>query len=162
VSEPQQPQNGRLLTWLNAVKGLTFTNVLVIGMLVVIAIPTYTLWKALGDDKLLDRFLSTYEELSSQNSGCTVRHMQARGGPDIWGISSGFAYQGEGRWLVSVALPAEPSIEEIMSYCESLKLIADKMLDRSSDGSNNDATINSGENDQIHSRPMQSPPTDGR
>jgi hypothetical protein len=127
----QPPSDGRVLSWLSAVKGLTVSNVLVIALLVIVAIPAYTIWKALGDEKLLDRFLSTYEEESNQQSGCTLRHVQQRGGPDLWSVASGFAFQGADRWFVSVVLTHAPGSEEIVSYCESLKLIADKMLDRS-------------------------------
>lgn len=130
---PPPPPNEGWLSWLNAVKGLSVANVLVIAMLAIVAVPVYTIWKALGDDKLLDRFMSTYEESASQMSGCTLRHVQARGGPDTWGISSGFAFQGGDRWFVSVALSHDPSAEEIASYCESLKLIADRMLVHSPD-----------------------------
>ena len=99
-------------------------------MLAIVAVPVYIIYRALDDEKLLDRFMSTYEERSSQLSGCTLRHVQERGGPDIWGISSGFAFQGGDRWFVSVALSHDPSPDEIASFCESLKLIADRMLQR--------------------------------
>lgn len=122
------PPEGKYLGWLNAVKGLTISNVLVIGMLVVIAIPAYLVYKALGDEKLLDRFLSTYEEFSSQQAGCVMRHVQERGGPSIWGISTGFAFTGADRYFVNVALDHQPTGDELQSYCEALKLIADKML----------------------------------
>jgi len=122
------PQDGRVLTWLNAVRGLTLSNVLVIALLAIVAVPVYVIYRALDDEKLLDRFMSTYEEEASQMTGCTLRHVQERGGPDIWGISSGFAFQGGDRWFVSVALSHDPSPEEIASYCASLKLIADRML----------------------------------
>lgn len=114
----------------NVVKGLTLQNVLIIALLVVIALPAYVTWKALGDDALMDRFMSTYEEVSSQNVGCAVRHVQARGGPDQWGISTGFAFAGADRWFVNVVLDHQPDNGEIVSYCESLKLIADRMLER--------------------------------
>jgi hypothetical protein len=127
-------EGGRALGWLNAVKGLTLTNALVIILLLITLVPAYVVYRALDDDKLMDRLLSTYEELSSQHSGCTVRHVQERGGPDLWGVSSGFAYQGADRWFVNVVLTDEPSSEEIFSYCESLKLIADRMLERGGTG----------------------------
>jgi len=110
-------------------------------MLAVVAVPVYIIYRALDDEKLLDRFMSTYEETANQQSGCVLRHVQERGGPDNWGISSGFAFQGADRWFVSVVLTHEPSSEEILSYCESLKLIADRMLDRSG-------------NSKVHTGPM--------
>jgi hypothetical protein len=124
----QPPRNGRTLSWLNAVKSLSITNALVIVMLAIVAVPIYVTYRALGDEKLLDRLLSTFEETSSQMTGCTLRHVQERGGPEMWGISSGFAYQGAERWYISVVLSHEPSNDEIVSFCESLKLITDAML----------------------------------
>src|SRR5215510_3352540 len=100
TDQPPAPPRDKYIGWLNAVKGLSLGNVLVIALLVVIAIPAYTIYKALGDDALLDRFMSTYEETTNQVVGCTLRHVQQRGGPDMWGVSAGFAYQGEDRWLV--------------------------------------------------------------
>ena len=126
---PPPPQNGKILSWLNAVKGLSITNVLVIAMLAVVAVPVYVIYRALDDDKLLDRFMSTYEETSSQMTGCTLRHVQERGGPEMWGISSGFAFQGSERWFVSVVLTHAPSDDEIASFCASLKLIGDRLLE---------------------------------
>lgn len=113
---------------LGAVKGLTLSNVMVIALLAVIALPTYVVYQALNDDKLLDRLLSTYEEFGDAQVGCVLRHVQERGGPDQWGISSGFAFQGADRWFVSVVMNHEPSADEMASFCESLKLISDKIL----------------------------------
>jgi hypothetical protein len=124
---PAPPQDGKFLGWLTAIKGLTISNVLVIALLAIVAVPVYVIYKALSDEKLLDRFMSTYEELGDQQSGCTVRHVQARGGPGLWGVSTGFAFQGEARWFVNVVLDHEPDREEIVSYCEALKLIADSL-----------------------------------
>jgi hypothetical protein len=117
----------------NVVKGLSLNNVLTIALLAVIAVPVYVIYRALDDDKLMDRFLSTYKEVSSQNVGCAVRHVQARGGPEMWGISAGFSFTGTDRWFVNVVLDHAPNNEEIISYCESLKLIADRMLGRDRD-----------------------------
>src|SRR5262245_34108316 len=96
---PSPPQNDRYVGWLNAVKGLSLGNVLVIALLAVVAVPVYVIYRALGDQELLDRFMSTYEEETSQQVGCTLRHVQARGGPEMYGISAGFAFQGEDRWM---------------------------------------------------------------
>ena len=97
-------------------------------LLAIVAVPIYVIYRALDDEKLLDRFMSTYEEKSSQQYGCTLRHVQARGGPDLWGISTGFAFQGADRWAINVTLGHEPSTEEIDSYCATAKLLADSML----------------------------------
>jgi hypothetical protein len=128
MSNPEPPD--RLERAAGVVKGLSLSNVLVIALLVVIALPAYVVYKALGDDALMDRFMSTYKEVSSQNVACPVRHVQARGGPELWGISAGFAYAGADRWFVNVVLDHAPTNEELVSYCTSLKLIADRMLER--------------------------------
>lgn len=120
------PNGDRASRWVGLVKGLTLGNVLIIFLLVVIAVPVYVIYKALGDEKLLDRLMSTYEEMPDQ-SGCVVRHVALRGGPDQWGISSGFAVQGSARWFVSVIMDRAPTHEEVESYCEALKLIVDQM-----------------------------------
>ena len=123
----EQPEPGKLERAAKIVSSLTLSNVMVIALLAVIVVPVYVIWKATSDDKLLDRLMSTYEEIGSK-SGCTLRHVQARGGPALWGISSGFAFQGADRWFVNVLLDHAPTEEEIASYCASLKLIADRML----------------------------------
>jgi len=116
-----------LLGWLNAVKGLTITNALVIILLVVVAIPAYIAYSAINNEALLDRFLSNYRELSSQNIPCVVREAKYRGGNPIWTISTGFAFHGRDRYLIGVALDYEPNSDALQSYCETLKLIADTM-----------------------------------
>lgn len=127
---PSSPATeGRVVALIGAVKGLTFANVGVIVLLVIVAIPAYVTWRAVNDPALLDRFFSHYREISSPHSSCTLRELRIRGGHDSWGISTGFAYQGDTRWMISVALPHEPTTVEIESYCEALNLIIDYMRD---------------------------------
>lgn len=125
---PDQPQQseGRYLSWLNAVKGLTITNVLVIGMLVMIAIPAYLVYRALNDEELLDRFFSSFKETSSENIGCTIREAR-HDSIHLWSISTGFAFQGRDKYTIGVVLDRMPTDEEMVSYCETLKIIADSM-----------------------------------
>jgi len=127
----ERPPEGRGLAWVNAAKSLTWGNVLILAGLMAVAVPIYVIYRALGDDKLLDRLMSTYEELPTQQNGCIVRHVQERGGPELWGISSGFAFQGADRWYVNVLIDHAPTSQELDSYCGTLKLIADAMLERS-------------------------------
>jgi hypothetical protein len=124
---PLPPNDGRIVSWLNAVKGLTISNVLVIAMLIVVAVPTYLIYRVINDEKLLDKFLSHYDEISSQNVGCTLREASNRGGPTIYAISTGFAYQGRDKYTVSVVLDHSPSNDELVSYCATVKAIADSL-----------------------------------
>lgn len=117
----------RLSGLVKAVQGLTLANVLVIACLAAVAAPMLILWTALKDEKVMDRLLSTFEEMDNQQVGCTLRHVQARGGPDQWAISSGFAFAGADRYTVSVILTHDPGDDELVSYCQALKLIADRL-----------------------------------
>lgn len=146
METPPPPPEGRALGLIMAVKGMTVSNVVVIALLAIIAVPVYVVYKALSDDKLLDRLMSTYEVLEN-HEGCLVRHVQERGGPDLWGVSSGFAFQGADRWFVNVMFDHAPSSDEIAAYCASLKLIGDRMLERG---------------DEVHPGSVPGTPPDGR
>lgn len=128
MSEPP-PSEGKYLGWLTAVKGLTLTNALVIVMLVVVAVPAYFVYRALNDEKLMNRFFSHYEEISGQQSSCTVRTAKQIGGSQFWSVSTGFAYEGSDRWTLAVLLDHNPSTEDVSSYCATLILLVDFMRD---------------------------------
>jgi hypothetical protein len=125
---PPSSSGGWFAGIIDASKSLTLTNVLVIAMLVIVAVPAYAVYQALNDPVLLDRFLSSYTEVPNKSTDCTIRKARARGGAWLWSISAGFAFQRSDRWSVSVILPAEPSADDIVSYCATLALIVDKML----------------------------------
>jgi hypothetical protein len=125
------PDGGRITSLISAVKGLTFANVAIIGLLAIIAVPVYIVYRAFNDEELLDRFFSNYREYSSQNVGCTLRSAQFRGSGEVWAISTGIAFQGADRYLIAVTLDHHPSDEEVNSYCETIKTIADKLQERS-------------------------------
>ena len=123
------PPNGKAVGWFNAVKNLTFTQLLIIALATLILIPVYFVYRVLNEPEMLDKFLSSYSEVVHDPSGCTVRKVRLTGGPWRWGIAAGFAFSGSDRWQVSVILNGEPSEEEIMSYCAALNLIADRMAE---------------------------------
>ena len=60
MSQPPAPQPppDRAIGWLNAVKGLTLTNVLIIALMAMVAVPTYFVYRLLNDPLILDKFLS--------------------------------------------------------------------------------------------------------
>ena len=112
--------DGRWTGLLAAVRQLTFANALVIIMLVITAMPAYLLYRTLNDEILLDHFTSRYRETSSQQSNCTLREARPRGGPVFWGLSTGFAYHGSDRYVVSVLMPNLPDMEKQVAYCKVL------------------------------------------
>ena len=132
TEQPPPPAAGGGGGWfhslVDASKSLTLTNVLVIALLVIVAIPAYAIYTALNDPVLLDRFLSSYHEHPDEDSGCTVRSARVRGGPLRYSVGTGFAMQGRDNWTISVIMPSEPDAEDIKSYCAALDLIVDKML----------------------------------
>ena len=79
----------------------------------------------------------------------------------MWGVSSGFAFQGADRWFVNVLLDHSPNNEEIASYCASLKLIGDRMLDRGHDDLDAPVVDQPGGDTEIHRGPVQGPAPDG-
>lgn len=124
MTEPP-PHDGRVLGWLTAVKGLTISNVLVIAMLGVIAVPIYAAYRILNDEALLDKLLSSYKEYPPSDAGCTIRELRPRSAAAQWTIATGFAYEGTDRWLAGVVLDHSPNEAERESYCASLKLITE-------------------------------------
>jgi hypothetical protein len=129
MNEPQPPPaEGWVAGLLNAAKSLTFTNVLIIALLVIVAIPAYAAYTMLNDPTVMDRFLSSYSETTDKDSECTVRKARARGGPWLWSISAGFAAQRSDRYALSVVLSAEPDANDIASYCATINLIISQML----------------------------------
>jgi hypothetical protein len=132
AQSPQAPQepppsDGKIVGLINAARGLTVTNAVVIMLLVAVAIPAYFVWRALDDPAILDRFLSFYRVVPSAMASCQLRQARQRGEPYIWSINTGFAFEGGKRWSIGVIMDQEPTVEEQKSYCETLQLIVDWM-----------------------------------
>jgi hypothetical protein len=124
---PQQQHQGIVLSLINAVKGMTVTNALVFVLLLIALVPAYVLYRAMNDEALMGKFLSHYEEVTSEQWPCTLRIASVRGGGDQFSISAGFAFQGSERWTVNVIMDRKPSDKEMQSYCETLNLLIDFM-----------------------------------
>jgi hypothetical protein len=129
TDQPPAQQQGMLERGIASVKGLSLANVLVIALLVMLAIPTYALWRLLNDSAMLGRVLSSYEEITSDKTPCTLRIASLRGAGDTYSISAGFAFQGSERWTIAVLMDRKPTDEEMYSYCETLQLLIDAMRD---------------------------------
>ncbi len=124
----ERPPEGWIGMLLTSVKGLTLSNVLIIALLAIVALPVYAVYMLLNDPTVMDRFLSSYTEVTDTETDCTIRKARVRGGAWLWSISAGFAFQRSDRWSVSVILPAEPDAHDIQSYCAALSLIVNQML----------------------------------
>ena len=119
VSQPSSG-NGRANWWLSAIKGLTFTNALVIIMLLVSGTPAYLMYKVVNSERMLDHFTSIYREIPSSQAACAFREAKSRFGAQTWKIVTGFAYQGDDRWSVMVSRNLQPSSEQVVMYCSTL------------------------------------------
>lgn len=126
------PPSGWVTGLINTVKGLTITNVLVIILLALIMGPAYIVYRALNDQTLMDRFLSHYAEIASEDTNCLIRKLRMRGGPDAYSIATGFAYYGSDRWQIGVVMLRQPDHDDIVSYCATLNLLVDFMRDPAS------------------------------
>lgn len=131
--EPQSPQQqpaGVLVTLIHAVKGMSMANILSVVALSLIIVPSYLLYTVVNDPAMMGRWLSSYEEVSTDKSPCTLKIASLRGGGDSYGISAGFAFQGSDKWVLSVIIETrKPTPEEFNSYCEALMLLIDFMRD---------------------------------
>ena len=112
MTEPQQPGHGMLERAVASVKGLSLANVLVIALLMMLAIPSYILYRLFNDQAMLGRVLSSYEEITSDKTPCTLRIASLRGAGDTYSISTGFAYHGSDRWTLAVLMDRKPTDEE--------------------------------------------------
>ena len=126
MTEPP-PSEGRIAAALSAVKGLSLTNVLVLALVALILVPVYVIYRAVNDAAVMDRLLSSYEEIPNA-SGCVLRQVKTRGGPSSWSLSSGFAFHGSDRWQIAVILDQPPDKAQLDSHCATLRLIADQVL----------------------------------
>jgi len=126
MSEPP-PNGSRIGGLINAARGLTLTNALVIVMIAVVLGPLYIM---AFHPEVLDRFLSTYTVLQNSVSSCTYRRGRQKGEPYSYAISTGLAYEGSSIWQIAVVLTHEPTAEELKSYCKALMLIVDKIRER--------------------------------
>jgi hypothetical protein len=134
MTEPVQQQNpqnpppeGLWQTVIHALKNMTLTNALVIVLLLAVTVPSYLLYRVINDPEMVGRFLSSYEEIISDKVSCVLRIASLRGGGDTYGISTGFAAQGNDRYVISVLMDRKPSEVEIQSYCATLTAIVDHM-----------------------------------
>jgi hypothetical protein len=127
LGPPPEDRVGQVGGIVKLVSSLTFTQVLVIALLVMIAIPTYIIWRMVNDESMLNKFTSRYEEITTQQMPCTLRVASVRGGGDTYSISTGFAYQGQDRWNVAVIMQRKPESAEMIAYCETLQLLVDHL-----------------------------------
>lgn len=163
MTEPQPPpsRNGKIINAINAARGLTPMNALVIFLLSLTLVPGYVIYKLVNEPPLLDRILSGFRELPSPNPDCIVRNAFQRGGPVVWAVATSFAAQGSDRYFFSVNVNHEPTVAEMGSYCETLLLLVDYMQDPAARSPNFPGTdtpiVDQYENGNIYDKKLGNP-----
>ncbi len=116
---------GRLL---DAVKSLTFVNVAILALLVIIAVPAYLTWKAVDNPELLSLLFSEFQEIST-DTDCTLFKGQTQGGTPYYAVTNQFAERNAEFWSVAVRIKFRPDHPAILAYCEALENVIDYMRD---------------------------------
>jgi hypothetical protein len=109
-----------VVEWLNHIKGMTLRNVGVILALVVVAIPSFLVYKLATDNKFASVFFSTYSEQAIPATDCFLRIASVSGGREDYRISRPFAYSGRDRWVVSIETPDQPNADQSVALCNLL------------------------------------------
>lgn len=130
MSAPQEPgKMGMVDRIVTIVTGLSFHNVAIIAILLMLAAPTYLAWRVINDAELQRLLFSSYEELPLPLSECSVRVASKRGGSSTWFISNSYAMIAADRWYLGVNIQREPTVEIARQYCDALSGLIAHMRD---------------------------------
>jgi hypothetical protein len=113
---------------LDSVRTLTLSNVLVIALLVVIAIPAYIGWRVLNDPVLMGVVFSQYREYPTKGE-CALIFAQPAGGTGFFAITNAFAERNNEFWSVAVRIKFHPDDEAIDKYCGTLAALIEYARD---------------------------------
>lgn len=127
----ETPPPDKISSWLGHIKNLSLTNVLVIVVLLVVAVPAYLAWRILNDPQLSGFIFSTYEERQLPGTDCGVRVASQSGASAIFTITRPFAYSGEDKWFLGITMPVEPNDVDAGNYCTALGSLIEYARDRS-------------------------------
>jgi hypothetical protein len=124
VSDPRPPvatTNGRLGMLggiADLVRGLTIQNVLTVGILVLIAIPSYFAYIFLTDPAFRHEFMSTAHVVDMEVP-CLVIAGNVVGLGDKWTVAVGYENRGQMEHMVAIRSPgSSPSTLEARTACE--------------------------------------------
>lgn len=128
MSVPQD-QGGRLgviETLANILRSLTFQNVLVFAILVVLAVPSYAVWQIMTDSDLRKEIMSFAKE---QDLGipCQVINYSFSGQADKTAIVAGVQVWGQFEIIVGTKAPGMISATEGAAACKSTIELASKL-----------------------------------
>jgi hypothetical protein len=105
----------------SAIKSLTLTNVLLLGLLIAVCFPAYVGYRILNDEQLLVHVASSYEEMHYGIGNCTVYRAHARGNEPEFIVRYMFRIDNLGRWYLAIKSNAEPTKEDAAKRCNLLE-----------------------------------------
>jgi hypothetical protein len=113
---------------LDAVKGLTIVNVVVIGLLAIILVPLYVGWRMLNDPNLMGAVFNIYSEIET-TSECPLAYEQPAGGQGRYVIRAVLAERNAETWYISTKVKFQPDDQAMTLYCAALTALVDYIRD---------------------------------
>jgi len=130
LSAPEPMRNGSRLgvieTLANILQSLTLQNVLVMGILVVLAIPSYAVWQIMTDSTLRKEIMSFAKE-QDLNVPCQVIVYSFSGQSEKTAIVSGVQVWGQFEIIVGTKAPGMMSATEGAAACKSTIELASRL-----------------------------------
>jgi len=121
---PHQPR-GLVENLINFTKNLSLQNVLVIGLLGLIAIPIYSLWSLFNDDELRQEFLSYTKERFIPGVPCAVIVTSQAGGGEAYNVLTPYKIDAPYEYHVLSRARSSMSDSAIQEICRNLLKHAD-------------------------------------
>lgn len=124
VPPPINDRVGMIDRMLGVVKGLTYTNVAVLALLLGLFAPLYFGYRMLGDPQLMGAVLNVYSEIDSPTD-CLLSFQQPTGGTGSYIIRATLAERASEVWYVSAKVKFRPDDAAMKAYCTAASAIVD-------------------------------------
>jgi hypothetical protein len=120
---------GRLERATNVVKSLNLTNILIIALIVLIAVPTYFAYRFISDADFRREFMSTAIILE-EHTPCIVLEGHKYGGIKRHSVLVVYGRDERFEKLVGLRSPAPMDFNEIAEMCKRVGIIAEQLKDK--------------------------------
>jgi hypothetical protein len=113
---------------LGVVRGLTYTNVAIMALLLLIAFPAYFGYRMLNDQALMGAVFNVYSELDAPTD-CLLSFQQPAGGTGSYVIRAVMAERAAEVWYVSAKVKFKPDDAAMAAYCNSASAVIEFLHD---------------------------------
>ena len=103
----------------NIVKSLSLTNILIIALLLLLAIPSYFAWKYLNDEEFRETFRN-HAEIVDKHVPCIVLQGRYYGAQKRHSIFVIYGIEGRNEKIIGVRAPGELTDPEIEEACQKV------------------------------------------